>query len=499
MDNNANIRRKLVGKIPPNAGKGKPVGEASIPGKSWLKVRGEKIFGEDGKPVYLRGYCIGGWMNMENFINGFPGQEHAFRAELARVLGPGKAKFFFDQMLDEFLDDDDIWHMSSLGVNCLRVPVNYRHFEDDLKPFRYKKEGFSRLSRLIKMCSKHGIWVIIDLHSAQGWQNPDWHSDNPANIAHLWSQMVFQDRVTGLWMELARRYSDEPAVAGYNLLNEPVCTVAGEFNGFSSRLCAAIRKVDRRHLVFIEGNNFSTEFSELDPRMDHNAVFSSHNYAPPSFSTGPYPGRLTSYSRSKPGGYYDKQRLESEYLGMTSFNRRHGVPNWVGEFGSLYRGNSHDHDRLKVVEHQMDMFNRWGSHWTLWTYKDIGMMGTVTVREDSHWMSRTRKVRAIKDRFGVDTWGGRGSLGTRLVDSLMLQAERQARINGVQIDPVKLRWNAERAISGNVLANSILPAFAEQFRGMTEKEIAVMMKSFSWKNCERRAGLEDVMDKYCRG
>lgn len=33
-----------------------------------LKVDGDKVVGEDGKPVILRGAGLGGWMNMENFM-----------------------------------------------------------------------------------------------------------------------------------------------------------------------------------------------------------------------------------------------------------------------------------------------------------------------------------------------------------------------------------------------------------------------------------------------
>ncbi|EEB87040.1 hypothetical protein MPER_15795, partial [Moniliophthora perniciosa FA553] len=42
---------------------------------SLLKVSGTKIVDENGKEVILRGAGLGGWMNMENFISGYPGCE----------------------------------------------------------------------------------------------------------------------------------------------------------------------------------------------------------------------------------------------------------------------------------------------------------------------------------------------------------------------------------------------------------------------------------------
>ena len=38
-----------------------------------LKVSGTKIVDAQGNPVMLRGAGLGGWMNMENFITGYPG------------------------------------------------------------------------------------------------------------------------------------------------------------------------------------------------------------------------------------------------------------------------------------------------------------------------------------------------------------------------------------------------------------------------------------------
>lgn len=32
-----------------------------------LKVEGDKVIGNDGKPVLLRGAALGGWMNMEKY------------------------------------------------------------------------------------------------------------------------------------------------------------------------------------------------------------------------------------------------------------------------------------------------------------------------------------------------------------------------------------------------------------------------------------------------
>lgn len=45
------------------------------PGGQWLRVSGERIVTEAGAPVVLRGFGVGGWLNMENFITGYPATE----------------------------------------------------------------------------------------------------------------------------------------------------------------------------------------------------------------------------------------------------------------------------------------------------------------------------------------------------------------------------------------------------------------------------------------
>ncbi len=138
-----------------------------------LQVKQNQIVNRQGQPVRLKGTCIGGWMNMENFINGYAGTESGIRAALAEVLGPSHAQFFFERWLDYFLAQEDIAFIKSTGANVVRLALNYRHFENDASPFQYDETGFTRLARVVDWCAQYGLYVILDLHAVQGWQNPD--------------------------------------------------------------------------------------------------------------------------------------------------------------------------------------------------------------------------------------------------------------------------------------------------------------------------------------
>ena len=120
-----------------------------------LEVREGKVVDVDNGDahVILRGAGLGGWMNMENFITGFPGHEKEHRAAMLSVLGPEKYYYFFDQWLENFFTEADVKYFASLGLNCIRIPFNYRHFEDDMNPRVLKPEGFKHLDRVINLVS----------------------------------------------------------------------------------------------------------------------------------------------------------------------------------------------------------------------------------------------------------------------------------------------------------------------------------------------------------
>ena len=67
-----------------------------------LQVTNGKIVNNQGQPVQLRGTCIGGWLHMENFINGYPGAEYSLKRVMAETIGKNKTHFFFERLLDYF-------------------------------------------------------------------------------------------------------------------------------------------------------------------------------------------------------------------------------------------------------------------------------------------------------------------------------------------------------------------------------------------------------------
>ena len=62
------------------------------------------------------------------------------------------------QFIDYFFTNSDAKFLKSLGLNCVRIPMNHRHFMDDLNPSVLKKDGFRLVDRIMEACAAEGIW-----------------------------------------------------------------------------------------------------------------------------------------------------------------------------------------------------------------------------------------------------------------------------------------------------------------------------------------------------
>lgn len=449
-----------------------------------LRVSGTRIVDDRG-PLLLRGFGLGGWMNMENFITGYPGTEAQMRRAMRRVLGEEGSERFFARLMEVFFTDEDAAFLAGLGLNSLRIPLNYRHFEDDDAPMVLKEEGFRLLDRVVESCARHGIYTILDLHALPGAQNQHWHSDNPTQWASFWTHRHFQDRVVNLWEALADRYRGNAWVAGYNPINEPADAHGETLGPFYRRLERAIRAVDPDHILFLDGNRYSTQFDQLGDPLP-NAVYTAHDYALPGFvDGGPYPGITR-------GQYVDRDRVEETFLERTRYMRETGTPIWVGEFGPVYTGDpERDAQRAALLADQLEIYARHDASWALWTYKDIGLQGVVTAAPDSAYLRRIAPVLEKKARLGVDSWGSTDA-GVR---ELIAPFEQLFREEFPDFAPYP--WGADRWIAGHIrhvmLAEAMVDDYANAFRGVGPAEAEALADDFSFSRCVIRDGLAETL------
>ena len=455
---------------------------------AFLKTHLNTIHNQAGEHVTLKGVGLGGWMNMENFITGFPANEEAFRRVVTRSLGDEKANYLFDRYLDYFFSDGDAQFIRSLGLNLVRLPFNYRHFEDDMNPFVIRESGLRQLDRAVEICARHELYTILDLHAAPGYQNQDWHSDNPTSQALFWQHKHFQDRAVWLWEILAERYQGNPWIAGYNPLNEPSDPSGAVIDPFYRRVVAAIRKTDPDHIIFLEGNRYSQDFSVLGSPID-NIVYTLHDYAVPGFiDGGSYPGN----SR---GEYYDRSVLHDRFLTNCQYMLENQTPIWVGEFGPVYTGNLEaDAMRYQLLDDQLSFYKELGASWCLWTYKDIGLQGVLNLKPESKWIQKIQPILDKKAALGVDSWGGLDHRIRQIMEPIE-QAFSEFYPHHTPY-PFGAQWQINRTIRHILLAEPLLEDFYPLLDGLDVQEIDELMASFQFSQTYPRLPLCNILKKY---
>lgn len=467
-----------------------------------LQIKNGKVVNKQDQPVFLRGVNIGGWMNLEHFLNGHPGSESNLRRLMKQELGEEKATFFFERFLFHFFNETDVEFLKSCGITAIRLPINYRYFESDLKPFEYIEEGFTRLEQVMSWCEQHGIYVILDLHSVQGWQNGDWHCDNSSRHALFWFQKQFQDRFVALWQEFARRYRNRPVIAAYNIMNEPLSNAPyGRFkpdyayqpdwqnmNDIYRRTVNAIRDVDPSHIIILEGDYHSTLFAGLEAPYDANLMYSNHNYIEPAVSS------ITSYPITLGETHWNKQYIKEQFVDLEGyrFSKVYNVPLLIGEFGLNMDYPSDDcKHKVNILSDQMQTYNELDCHWTFWSYKALGSMGWIQTHPESAYMKTIAPVLEAKELLAVDFGWLSGfpseiephinALGTAIASHIP------------NIDPhTNLRYFGQAAMS-TYTADQLQYTYVHQFIDKSEAEIDDVLSSFALHKCIERVEMSDAI------
>ncbi|MDP4092708.1 MAG: cellulase family glycosylhydrolase [Bacillota bacterium] len=451
-----------------------------------LKVKGKRLYDGKGNEVILRGYNIGNWLMLENFMLGFPGVEQQFRYYMNKYGGLEKSRYFFESLAKSYIDDKDVAFLKQMGCNVIRVPFNYRLFENDNEPYKYKPEGFKYIDYLIELCKKHEIYIILDMHALPGYQNHDWHSDNETGHIGLFKEKTYQERTALLWQHIAERYANEETIAGYDLMNEPEANdddvlILNSIYKYTTRL---IREVDKNHILFYKGNKHSTSFEGFETPFDDNSIYACHFYVDTSIIEFRVPG--TVFNRM-----YDKRLLEKRMDELDSFMTRHNVPCFIGEYGIYDNVVAFDEKKKRILGDLLDIFNERGHSWTGWSYKDIGNAGLVYPDPHSPWMQFTEKYFELKLKYHCDT-DPTGYENWLLVDILKPYIEEDFRN-----EYNELYLTLKNSIS-KTFSNVLIERFSRELSGFGYEKLEKHTDSFKFENCSIREDWYKVIKSHLK-
>jgi endoglucanase len=257
-------------------------------GAGFLHTQGQDMVDESGKKIMLRGVGLGNWMLPEGYMWHFgkdADRPRRIEKVVSDLIGPENAARFWAEFRKQYVTQADIRRIAELGFNSVRPALDARLFLTEGDHAAYVDEGFSLLDNLIAWCKQAGIYVIIDMHAAPGGQTGQNIDDSANDQPGLFIDRRNQDRLVNLWVKIASRYKDEPTVAAYDLLNEPLpertgaaAKYKGELEPLYRRITRAIREIDPRHMITLEGADWANDWSVFSTRFDDNLFYQFHYY-----------------------------------------------------------------------------------------------------------------------------------------------------------------------------------------------------------------------------
>lgn len=323
--------------------------------KDFLTVSGSSLVDRNGKEVLLHGVNLGGWMLQESWmcpvtgVDGEWGNLDTIEAFKENGLTDEQIQQIFDTYQDNWITEHDLDIIAEAGANCIRVPFWYRNFmlneagdwiDDDLD----NNPGFKRLDWIIEQAGVRRIYVILDLHGAPGGQSMN-HSTGTVGRNDLYSSEECRAAMKKLWIAIAERYKDEPAVAAYDIMNEPQNNDGFESNAnyvspwdsaaweqtndVYREMIAAVREIDTEHVISVEGIWRIGNLPDPEDEGWTNMLYQVHLYD-------------------------DTNQFRSLADDIARYGENHGVAILVGEFSNM--------DGIAICEEKK-------INWITWTYK----------------------------------------------------------------------------------------------------------------------------------
>ncbi len=258
--------------------------------QKFVSVKGKEIIGLDGKPLLIKGTNLGNWLVPEGYMFKFQmaSSPRLINELFSELFGPSETKQFWKQYLASYITKGDIHYLHSLGMNSIRVPFNYRLFTDEYYLGGYGiKRGFALMDSVVNWCAAENMTVILDMHAAPGGQTGD-NIDDSYAYPFLYENKEDQELLCSIWTIIADHYKTNPTIMGYDLFNEPIAhfldtTILNPLlEPLFKKVTAAVRKVDKNHLIFLEGAQWASNFSAFGKPFDDKLVYQFHKYWTPT-------------------------------------------------------------------------------------------------------------------------------------------------------------------------------------------------------------------------
>jgi len=274
-------------------------------------------------------------------------------------FGDATTESIYTTHQNTWIQESDLDRIASMGLNVIRLPIAW--FEIVNEDGTIKSNAWDQIDWFIAEAAERDIYTLLDLHTVPGGGCP-WGSCGRVgpNPNEFWTNAAHQDMVVDIWEAVAARYNGNPAVAGYDLINEPLIDYGEDADDvkqksdYYHRLYTAVRAIDPDHTIYIAAFFDWANIAKPHAAPYHwtNVVYEIHPYEMPG-------GK----DYNAQNALVEKQLLE---VAKKLEDPEYGVPVLYGEF-SLY----HYDD---VWAKFLNGLNALNVSWTNWSYKVRGGM-----------------------------------------------------------------------------------------------------------------------------
>jgi hypothetical protein len=191
------------------------------------------------------------------------------------------------------------WHLDSLptlrffasqGIRMVRVPIRWERLQPKLDG-PLDVDAVTQLERYLVDVQTAGLSAILDVHNFGQYDAASTATSGSVEVLHLGSSALPNSDLANLWTRLVQTFGQYPAIAGWDLMNEPVLMPATDgssaktWEAASQAAVDAIRIAGDHHSVWVEGYNYASDgsFASLTPKAwikdpAHAVIYEAHAY-----------------------------------------------------------------------------------------------------------------------------------------------------------------------------------------------------------------------------
>ncbi|KAJ7098034.1 glycoside hydrolase superfamily [Mycena belliarum] len=301
------------------------------------------------------------------------------------------ARAILENHWNSFISESDLYYLSSIGINTIRLPIGYWSLPGFCKDTPFSDfadvyhNSWSFIVHAINMAAKFRMGVLVDLHGAPGSQNGQPHSGISDKHVGLFKTSENMEKTLAILTFLTQQLCNVTNVVGIQILNEPQNNPAlvdfcelrvfhseGNVIAFviDTRAVSAMRQVSSAAEAFPiyvhDGFNLE-EFSDFIAGRTDFIVQDHHSYFV-----------FTPQDESKPASQHTKEieTSMSASLATASVHQRGNlvVDEWSCALTPQSLSNEPDEAvaRQNFCTTQMEVYSTTTAGWSFWTYKKEG-------------------------------------------------------------------------------------------------------------------------------